>query len=207
MSSLVPPGPSRADMTESKRLFMALPIPTPIRQLLKDFQKPLQATDLPVKWQSGKLLHLTLAFLGQQPADRVQDLTTILENVSREARRFPLQLETLGAFPSFGHPQILWMGVKPSQALMRLQFSLIRELSLAGYETEPREFQPHITIGRCPHALSRPQKQAIQRMLATPCSFGDKGGWEADRMHLYESRTDEHGLHYTPLSGMLFPEA
>ena len=88
MNSVAPPDHSRADMTESKRLFMALPIPTPIRQQLKDFQKPLQAMDLPVKWQSGKLLHLTLAFLGQQPADRLQDLTTILENVSREARRY-----------------------------------------------------------------------------------------------------------------------
>lgn len=189
----------------AKRLFLALPIPAPLKSTIKNIQKPWQSLDLPINWHAGRLLHLTLAFLGEQPVDRIDILTELMEKVGRQSARFRLQLEAPGAFPSFGHPQVLWMGVEPSMALIRLQRQLVQELESAGFTREIHPYHPHITIGRCPHELSRPDRQRVQAVLSKPPVVVGESGWEVDRMQLYESHYDEHGLHYTPLSGVMLP--
>lgn len=186
-----------------KRLFLALPIPTPIRITLSHIQNPLQTIDLPVKWQPGKLMHLTLAFLGEMDETHVEPLTAILHQIGQATPRFHLELEALGAFPSYGHPRILWMGVQPSRELVRVQKALTAALATAGYVSEPQDYYPHITLGRCAHDLTRESKQRLQAALSKPAAMQGESRWEVDRIHLYESRTDEFGLHYTPLSGVM----
>ena len=105
----------------AKRLFLALPIPAPLKSTIKNIQKPWHSLDLPVNFHAGRLLHLTLVFLGEQAVERIDLLTKLMEKVGKQTARFRLQLEAPGAFPSFGHPQVLWMGVEPSMALIRLQ--------------------------------------------------------------------------------------
>jgi 2'-5' RNA ligase len=186
-----------------KRLFMAFPIPTTIKSTLSHLQKPMQATDLPIKWQTGKLMHLTTAFLGELEATEVERLTEVMTQALSGFPRFTLELENLGAFPSFGNPRVLWIGVQPSPALIRLQRHLADALGKAGYPIEPREFYPHITLGRCPHDLERADRQRVQALLSQRITLQGESTWEVDRMHLYESHSDEFGLHYSPLSGVM----
>ncbi|HEX5276836.1 MAG TPA: RNA 2',3'-cyclic phosphodiesterase [Fluviicoccus sp.] len=190
---------------ERKRLFMAFPIPATIKSTLIHLQKPMQSTDLPIKWQTGKLMHLTTAFLGEHEVTEVEKLTEVMTQALSGFPRFMLELENLGAFPSFGNPRVLWIGVQPSAALIRLQRHLADTLGKAGYPTEPREFYPHITLGRCPHDLAAPDRRRVQGLLSQPVALQGVRTWEVDRMHLYESHSDEFGLHYSPLSGVMLP--
>ncbi|HEX5360542.1 MAG TPA: RNA 2',3'-cyclic phosphodiesterase [Fluviicoccus sp.] len=186
-----------------KRLFMALPIPAPIKTTLTHLQKPMQSIDLPVNWQAGKLMHLTTAFLGELDEGHTEKLTDVMSQVVSSFPRFRLELENLGAFPSFGNPRVLWIGLQPSRPLIALQLQLAAALKQAGYLIEPREFHPHITLGRCPHDLERTDRQRVQALLSQRITLQGESTWEVDRMHLYESHSDEFGLHYSPLSGVM----
>lgn len=194
------------DSTRPKRLFLALPIPSLVKSTLSHFQSPLQLLDLPVKWQEKKLMHLTLVFLGEHPESHVEVLTGLLEKVGKQTPRFSLTLDTPGAFPSAGFPRILWMGVEASAALTDLRARLVEALDQAGLRADHRDYHPHITLGRCPHTLTAAESGQIRELLSAPPRLSEPKAWEVDRIHLYESHSDEHGLHYTPIGGVLLPE-
>jgi len=194
------------DSPRPKRLFFALPIPSPVKSTLSHFQNPLQSLDLPMKWQEKKLMHLTLVFLGEHPESHVEALSGLLETVGKQTPRFSLTLDAPGAFPSVGFPRILWMGIEPSAALTDLRARLVQVLDQAGLRADHRDFHPHITLGRCPHTLTATENGLIRELLSAPPRLSGPTAWEVDRIHLYESHTDEFGLHYTPIASVLLPE-
>ena len=89
-------------------------------------------------------LHLTLAFLGDVPPDRLDALRTIGDGVRAPATE--ITLDRLGYWP---HNRIVWAGAsKMSEALVQLVQRLGEALGAAGFRTERRPFAPHVTLLR-----------------------------------------------------------
>ena len=89
-------------------------------------------------------LHLTLAFLGDVPDDRVGVAKRVASGIGGPA--FELALDRLGSFRRAG---VSWAGPScPPGALAHLQSSLERALRSAGFALEERPFAPHLTLAR-----------------------------------------------------------
>ena len=106
-------------------------------------------------------VHLTLAFLGAQPATRVRELCSLAAAI--EVAPFRLLLDDVGCFRKVG---IAWVGASfAPPELVALHAGLGRSLNLAGITLDARPFAPHLTLAR---RISR----AVQRRLAEPIRWG-----------------------------------
>jgi len=97
-------------------------------------------------------LHLTLAFLGATPDDRVPSLCAALAPVAAAAAPFAITVEGLGAFPSFRTPRAIWAGLTGdagTASAIRLAKRVARVCADVGCPAAARgTFQPHVTLGR-----------------------------------------------------------
>ncbi|MGQ7957570.1 RNA 2',3'-cyclic phosphodiesterase [Pseudomonas sp. SP16.1] len=153
------------------RLFFALPCPPSLAATICAWR----ADALPAgKAVEARNLHLTLAFLGSQPASRLAPLLTLAAELQGE--RCTLQLDRLG----------LWRGgllhLAPSRVpptLDELQQQLHARLLAAGFELEERAFRPHLTLARhYPHPPTcvAPTFDWPLRHFALFCSENDRRG-------------------------------
>lgn len=89
-------------------------------------------------------LHLTLAFLGDVPLDRLDELRALAAGVRAPATG--IMLDRLGYWPQ---KQIVWAGAGTiPEALAGLAEQLGAALGTAGFRTEGRPFVPHVTLLR-----------------------------------------------------------
>lgn len=119
-------------------------------------------------------LHLTLAFLGQQPDAALAPLSTLLDGLTLTP--MDLELDRLGHFARQG---AAWAGMSaPPPALLALQLELMTALERAGFTPASHgAFRPHVTLAR--HA---------------PAPRGDGCGpvrWRAGTLALVASGADD----------------
>lgn len=124
------------------RLFVALPMPTPVTSALERIQQGVPAT----RWVPPENMHLTLRFIGEVDGAAFEDLVEALAEVVVEP--FELQVAGVGHFETRRQPTALWAGVRPSPALKRLQAKVERAAQTAGFPPERRKFAPHVTLAR-----------------------------------------------------------
>ena len=130
------------------RLFVALNLPSPVREALWAAAEPLRELGLPVNWVRGDGIHVTVKFLGDVVDDREAEVTAALGRAAQGARTLTLALEGFGVFPDFHRPRVVWAGIAPEPGLEILQHRVEQELAPLGFPTEARPFRPHVTLGR-----------------------------------------------------------
>jgi 2'-5' RNA ligase len=148
-------GPSAAAAT--RRLFVAVNLAVDIRQSLATVVAPLRVTERAVSWVAEPNLHLTLRFLGEQPAKLVAELSRALRDVGGQVPAHELILGAFGAFPSLRRPRVLWLGVSANVASASLYQKVDDACAALGLGREAREFHAHVTLGRVrPRATPAP---------------------------------------------------
>ena len=146
---LTPSSPDRLP-GQHLRVFFALWLPDDVRAALASLRPPPHSEAAAAyKWVDPSLLHVTLAFLGSQPVELLDDLERAASGVA--AARHPARL-ALGEAGSFGParaPRVLWVGLAGDvAALGDLQQRLADALQSVGVRLEDRAFSPHITLAR-----------------------------------------------------------
>jgi 2'-5' RNA ligase len=136
---------------DCKRLFVALPLPLEMLDLLGQVQRQLRKllSGEEVRWCRPDQMHLTLKFLGNVDATQVDILQEALSEGS--SRHAPLLLRSgkVGCFPDFHRPKVLWMGIEGTlQQLEALHQFIDRATQGFGDHAEDRPFRPHLTLGR-----------------------------------------------------------
>ena len=92
-------------------------------------------------------LHLTLAFLGEVDAFRVDDAAAAMQRACEGRGPIEAELGELGAFGS-GRRVVLWQGVESGGSLEGLASELRDELDRAGLSYDAKPFLPHVTLMR-----------------------------------------------------------
>jgi 2'-5' RNA ligase len=87
-------------------------------------------------------IHLTLAFLGKVPDERVAEAMLVRARMAA----FPLSVDFVG---SFRGARVAWAGIEPApEPLGTLYHLLAAELAERGFTLEDRRFVPHLTLVR-----------------------------------------------------------
>ena len=127
------------------RLFFALPLPAGLRESLGRWQRGQAETE---GWTRPENLHLTLAFLGERPAEAVPALRAIAAPLADEHGGFGLCTAGLGGFPNAGAARVLWLGLESSPALAALAVDLRGALATTSEAFDAKPFRPHLTLAR-----------------------------------------------------------
>jgi 2'-5' RNA ligase len=114
---------------------------------------------------SGEHVHLTLAFLGDVPVERLDTMRAIGDAVPKQGAS--LAFDTLGAWRASGVAWVAPSVLPPS--LSALHARLYTALSEAGFTLENRPFRPHVTLARrCvqphPRQSSAPIHWAVRKL-------------------------------------------
>ncbi|MFD9684835.1 RNA 2',3'-cyclic phosphodiesterase [Kitasatospora sp. NPDC059146] len=185
------------------RLFVAVLPPAEALQGLSDAVAPLHG--LPgadrLRWTAVEGWHLTLAFLGQVPAERLPELETALAAVAGAHPAHPLRIAGAGRFGD----RVLWAGVEGrTRALRGLAEAVAGATAEFTGEADALAFHPHLTLARA--GSSRGHRRAAQRVAAAELEgpaaalAGYRGPeWEAAGLHLMRSDLAGGFAHYESL--------
>ena len=186
------------------RLFVALEIPSAVRGNLAALIEELRAIDISsaknkARWVRAENLHVTLKFIGDVDAGRLDAIRAALVEVSAGGA-VELRFRGLGFFPNDKRPRVLWAGIAASPNLAPLAKGIDERLDKLGVAREMREFAPHLTLARFdPPGISETLRSAAQRNGTR--EFGD---FRTAEFHLFESKTRPAGVEYTRLSSFSF---
>jgi RNA 2',3'-cyclic 3'-phosphodiesterase len=165
------------------RLYIGINLPTDLKQSLAMHQSKLKELGLEGSWKAPEYLHITLEFLGELPIESIPVLSDILNKVAANNEAFELNLDKLGAFPSFDKPHTIWTGVDGQVDIMaKLWNDIHTELEKNGFVLQKNPFNPHITL------LSRPKK--IPESLRT-IPIEKKIGFTVSEIIIFESKVED----------------
>lgn len=135
---------------EKIRTFIAINISSELREVCKTFIEELIKTGGDVKWVKPESIHLTLKFLGNLTASKIEPVCDAVERACAEFSAFRLKSGSKGAFPNLRRPRIFWVGLTETNdhILTDLQAKVETALIEVGFEKESRKFHPHLTVGR-----------------------------------------------------------
>ncbi len=142
-----PPAPDALDA--SWRLFLAVLLPDPVKTLVGEQIATMAGEGWPVRWVQPEGAHLTLRFLGETTRERAELVRLAMPAVVAAHEPFDLRTATLGVFPNFRHPRVLWLGLHgPTHRLQALADDVNRAVTELGFPPAEDPYHPHITLGR-----------------------------------------------------------
>ncbi|MCJ7790877.1 MAG: RNA 2',3'-cyclic phosphodiesterase [Dehalococcoidia bacterium] len=150
------------------RSFIAIELPQAVKTGLQQLQTELTLPRYSfVKCVSPEGIHLTLKFLGNISAQKVTDITGVMEQASQGVNPFQLQLTEVGAFPNMRRPRVLWVGIKGEvDKLVGWQQRIDMGLVPLGFAKEARPFTPHLTLARLRENCSSGDRLNFGEMFA-----------------------------------------
>jgi 2'-5' RNA ligase len=104
-----------------------------------------------IKWTNPDNIHITLSFLGDTEENLIDRIKIMLKEKCEGSGKFELIIRGSGLFRNLNDPRIIWIGIEPSEKLIRLNNFILKGLKELGVNTEERPFNPHVTIGRIKH--------------------------------------------------------
>jgi RNA 2',3'-cyclic 3'-phosphodiesterase len=179
------------------RCFVAIELPTGIRDRLGDLQGRMQSLGRGIRWARPESIHLTLKFLGEVPDGQVAEVCTIARRVAERCPASELEVAGVGCFPPRGAARVVWVGVlQPPPALLECQRECEAAYAEIGFAPEGRAFSPHLTLGRVndPAAGYR-----IRGELGEFESYA-AGRFVADELTVFQSELRPSGSVYTPVA-------
>ena len=131
------------------RTFVCVEVPQGVKARIEALQRALRHNDVPISWVKPSNIHLTIKFLGDVAAARMDDVRRAVERASQFIPPFDITVEGAGCFPSARSPRALWVGLGPlPDELLRLHSNIEAELADEGFAREAKRFAPHLTIAR-----------------------------------------------------------
>ncbi len=153
------------------RFFIALEIPKENRLQFQAIQAKLHTLITQVRITDLDKIHLTLAFLGEQPDGLKDKLVEIIRNAVANIPAFEVTPAYIDGFPNLHHPQVLWIGVKGDiDKILLIRERIKDSLATLRLTADERRFIPHITIAKLNNHLKVDQKLEVEmeKLMAMP---------------------------------------
>lgn len=186
---------------EQVRSFIAIELPDEVKKGLRELQAQLKAGgSAPVKWVDPANIHLTLKFLGNVAADRIDEISSAMTNAVQDTSPFKLEIKELGVFPNPRRVQIVWVGLGGEvDKLASLQQRIERGLEKLGFAPENRRFTPHLTLARIRDRATPRERERLGQLIAET-EFATAQGFRVDSVKLMKSQLTPEGPIYSRLS-------
>jgi len=133
---------------ETIRSFIAFDIDDQqVLRSLSQAQKALLGTGADLKIVEPENIHVTLKFLGNIPANMVDDVHEEMRKI--DFAPFDIRIEGLGVFPNPRNIRVVWTAIKDgADELRNIHKQLESNLRNLGFSSDPKGFSPHLTIAR-----------------------------------------------------------
>lgn len=189
------------------RIFIALDIDDAIRERIVRFLEGTRGFAPEARWVRPESLHVTLKFIGEKPADGVEQIKQALFAV--HAEKIELNFRGYGFFPTPKAARVFWVGMESEPQLAALAKAVDDGVYTLGIPREDHSFSPHLTLARGAGGSGAPRRQkgdrtnqafgVLQEKLAarpTP----DFGSMTAREFFIYESLLLKGGSRYTKIA-------
>jgi len=184
------------------RCFLAITLPDPVLATLASArrafleQAPAWAGE---KWVRPGLLHVTVAFLGDVPDERLPCLLEALRSVGAVVPPIELHLSGVRAVPSQRRASMVWALLDGDVAAA----TWVRDEALlaAGRSAEGRPFAPHVTLVRArgERRVHHPALQAAADVVSD-CGKAGVGTMSVPSLTVFSSTLDGAGPTYRELA-------
>ena len=176
------------------RTFVAVALPDALRARIGGVAEALRESRARLSFVDPALIHVTLAFLGEVPPERLPAVAGALAGV----RQPPFEVR-VGPIAGDGRrePRTLWCPCTGNGSLAGLAAGVARALEPLGFTPERRPFRGHATVARV-----RSFHPSLGDLLADlpPDGFG---AFTVDRFRLKQSTLTPSGPIYDDLSEVL----
>ncbi|MBN2554404.1 MAG: RNA 2',3'-cyclic phosphodiesterase [Anaerolineales bacterium] len=189
------------------RIFVAIPLTEEMRtRLMMEVERAKSMLPAGVRWVPYENIHLTLIFLGEQPASKIPAVKAVIQRSALIQSPFDLGIREIGSHPDLRRPRVFWIGVEETTGRLKsLQRALEEGFATMGIRPEGRPFHPHLTIARVKREVT---KREQEQMRAFPTVMGrvDLGCARMNEIVLYRSDLRPQGAIYSrvqsfPLGG------
>lgn len=133
---------------EALRLFVAIPLPEDVMDLIDAALEPWRTVLPMVRWVPRENWHVTMRFLGSMPPSSVPSVRERLARVAGTTAPIGTRVHGVGAFPSLRRAHVLWAGIDDDLGELAILATAIRESLASELGHEDRPFTPHVTVGR-----------------------------------------------------------
>ena len=137
---------------------MAIPLPPDLAA--RAFQ--ILPTSLPaLRRVKAENLHLTLAFLGHTPDERLDEVVAAATEAAALVSPFTLSFDRAGRFPERG-PRVVWLGIAEGEAgVLELGVGVYAGLRTRGLRFDDRPLAPHLTLARVVEDASAAEAKTV----------------------------------------------
>ena len=179
------------------RLFTAIELPEPVREVLMEAARPLKGACPGASWVRTENLHVTLKFLGEVPEPQVTDVCNSLKRVSVTGTA-RVAVGGVEFFPPRGPVRVIVLGLNGEVELIHQIFGEIdRTTAVIGFPSEGRPFVPHITLARARRTLHGTARKTLPPLLRWA---GPPPAFEVTSFSLIESKLGSGGPQYLRLA-------
>jgi 2'-5' RNA ligase len=187
---------------EKIRTFIAIELDESIKNALTKLQERLkgEAPRGSVRWVRAEGIHLTLKFLGDVPADQIEEITKALQKSCQGFAPFSFSCGGLGCFPNLKRPRVVWVGIQEETGtLAQLKKAIEENVAPLGYPTEKRKFSPHLTLGRAQRRVSSGDQRRLGEVVGAS-EIGTLSQMQVKFVNLMRSDLRPSGAVYTCLA-------
>jgi 2'-5' RNA ligase len=188
------------------RIFIGIDLDVEVRARIERFLEGVQGFAPEARWVRPESLHITLKFIGEQPAERVEAITARLQRVDCSA--FEIRSAGYGFFPTAKAPRVFWIGINGGSQLAELAGAIDAATAELGIPREDRAYSPHLTLARGGGKSGSPKWRegdgpnatfaVLEKRLAAMGEL-DFGTMMAREFILYQSQLSPGGSKYTRL--------
>lgn len=191
---------------EQIRTFIATEFSEEVRAGLERLQAELKRGSQGVKWVRPEGVHLTLKFLGNVPADRIEEIAQAVREACVGCSPFQISFAGLGCFPNLRRPRVVWVGVEgETETLARLQRAIEENLAALGFPREKRGFSPHLTLGRVRREVGSGERRRLGQLIGSTAT-DQLGGMMVEAINVMRSDLKPTGAVYTQLASVKLKE-
>ena len=180
------------------RVFVAMEVPEEVKGKIREFVAKMErecAGTRGARWARVEGIHVTLKFIGEIPAEKVERIKKELEGV-RSAAAVEMNFRGVGFCPNAKHPRVFWAGIEASPNLTELAAEIETRMERLGIPREGRAFRPHLTLARFKSEEGLPKLREAMEKAGTM----EFGGTKSSEIHLFESKLLRGGAVYSKLA-------
>lgn len=172
------------------RTFIAIPLADDVAHAAVNIVRKLRQPEDGIRWVPTDNLHLTLKFLGEVDNTEVPRVCNVVHDVCSQFEPFELIFKGVGGLPDLERTRVVCTHAEdPTESLTQIVNQLELDYAELGFKQEPRDYTPHLTLGRAKGRRAKPEFIETLRnldgselgpmLVDTVCvfaSFLEKGG-------------------------------